>query len=119
MDKRDIDKIEGIIKDRDYSQNYFVDNHSKVYESFLEMAKHTFTSNKLERKVKELIAVGIAIVAANEPMIERHIHHALEHGARYDEVLEAVEVGIETGGAQAAVAARFAIKVIEYYQVKI
>jgi len=119
MDKTDIEKIERIIKDREYSQKYLVEKQSKVYESFLEMARHAFTTKKLERKIKELIAVGIAIVINNEPMIERHIHHAIEFGSTLDEIMEAIEVGIEIGGGQATISARFAIKVIEYYQVKI
>jgi AhpD family alkylhydroperoxidase len=118
MDKIDLEKIDKIIKDREYANNYLISKKSKTYNSFLELEKNTFTSNKLERKYKELIAIGISIVMNCESCIEWHIHQALELGSSFDEILESIEVGIEMGGGPATVSTRFAIKVIEYYQNK-
>ncbi len=42
-----------------------------------------------------------------------HIEQAAAAGASYDEVFEAVEVGIEMGGGPATVAARFALQVMD------
>ena len=42
-----------------------------------------------------------------------HIEQAAAAGATYDEILEAVEVGIEMGGGPATVSARFALQVME------
>ena len=42
-----------------------------------------------------------------------HIEQAAKAGASYDEVLEAMEVGIEMGGGPATVSARFALQVME------
>jgi alkylhydroperoxidase/carboxymuconolactone decarboxylase family protein YurZ len=42
-----------------------------------------------------------------------HTEQAAAAGAAYDEVLEAVGVGIEMGGGPATVAARFALQVME------
>jgi AhpD family alkylhydroperoxidase len=119
MDKVDLEKIDKIIKDREYANNYLISKKSKTYNSFLELEKNTFTSNKLERKYKELIAIGISIVMNCESCIEWHIHQALGLGSSFDEILESIEVGIEMGGGPATVSTRFAIKVIEYYQNKI
>jgi AhpD family alkylhydroperoxidase len=119
MDKIDLEKIDKIIKDREYANNYLISKKSKTYNSFLELEKNTFISNKLERKYKELIAIGISIVMNCESCIEWHIHQALELGSSFDEILESIEVGIEMGGGPATVSTRFAIKVIEYYQNKI
>jgi AhpD family alkylhydroperoxidase len=116
MDKIDLEKIDKIIKDREYANNYLISKKSKTYNSFLELEKNTFISNKLERKYKELIAIGISIVMNCESCIEWHIHQALELGSSFDEILESIEVGIEMGGGPATVSTRFAIKVIEYYQ---
>jgi len=44
-----------------------------------------------------------------------HIEQAASSGATYEEIFEAVEVGIEMGGGPATVSARFALKVM--YQV--
>ena len=42
-----------------------------------------------------------------------HIEQAAAAGASYDELLEAVEVGIEMGGGPATVSARFALQVMD------
>jgi alkylhydroperoxidase/carboxymuconolactone decarboxylase family protein YurZ len=42
-----------------------------------------------------------------------HIEQAAASGATFDELLEAVEVGIEMGGGPATVSARFALEVME------
>jgi len=42
-----------------------------------------------------------------------HIEQAVAAGAGFDEVLEAVEVGIEMGGGPATVSARFALEVLD------
>jgi len=118
MDKTDIEKIEKIIKDRVYSNNYLLAKHSKAYKSFLELEKHSFITDNLDRKFKELIALGISIVVNCESCIEWHIYQALEFGSTFNELIEAIEVAIEMGGGPAAASTRFAIKVIEYYQNK-
>ena len=45
--------------------------------------------------------------------IQRHIEQAAKAGANEQEVLEAVEVGIEMGGGPATVSARFALDVMD------
>ena len=42
-----------------------------------------------------------------------HISEAVKSGATLQEVLEAIEVGIEFGGGPATVSARFAIEVLD------
>jgi AhpD family alkylhydroperoxidase len=118
MDKADIEKIEKIIKDRQDSHNYFVSKDSKTYLSFLELEKNTFKSKKLNKNQKELIAIGISIVINCESCLEWHIKQALESGSSHDEIIEAIEVGIEMGGGPATVSTRFALKVLEYYREK-
>jgi diamine N-acetyltransferase len=116
MDQIDIDKIERIIKDREGSHNLLVNRNSKSYKSFVELEKHAYATNKLERKHKELIALGISIIQNCESCMEWHVHQALEFGASFDEIFEAADVGIEMGGGPAAVSVRFVIKVVEYYK---
>lgn len=116
MDQIDIDKIEKIIEDRERSHEFLLNRHSKAYNSFLELEKHAYSTNKLERKYKELIALGISIIQNCESCMEWHIHQALEFGASFDEIFEAVDVGIEMGGGPATVSTRFVIKVVEYYK---
>jgi len=115
MDLKDKEKIEKIIKDRKTAHRYLVKN-SKVYDSFVQLEKKTFKSTHLNKKNKELIAIGISIIINCESCLEWHIHEALKDGASEEEILEAMEVGIEMGGGPATVSTRFGLKVIEYYK---
>ncbi len=115
MDQRDRDKIEKIIRDRRRAHEKLSATGSGVYRAFLEMEKAAYSGNALSKLHKELIAVGISLVLNCESCLEWHIHQALQSGAGADQVLEAIEVGIEMGGGPATVSSRFALKVLEYY----
>jgi len=114
MDKEDINKIEKIIADRKKAHRYYSDR-SKVYESFTQMEQVTYASAHLDKKYKEMIAIGISIRINCESCLEWHIKQALDHGASKEEIIEAIEVGIEMGGGPATVSSRFAMNVLEYY----
>jgi AhpD family alkylhydroperoxidase len=86
---------------------------SKVYEGFLAMESAAYASGVLEKKQKELIAVGISVVKDCESCMQWHIEQAAASGARYEEIFEAIEVGIEMGGGPATVSARFALEAMD------
>ena len=86
---------------------------SPVYAAFLEMERATYSDRALPTKAKELIAVGISVVLDCESCMQWHVEQAAEAGATAEEVLEAVEVGMEMGGGPATVSARFALEVME------
>ena len=67
----------------------------------------------LAKKDKELIAVGISVVGNCQSCMQWHIEQAAQAGATFEQVLEAVEVGIEMGGGPATVSARFALEVMD------
>jgi alkylhydroperoxidase/carboxymuconolactone decarboxylase family protein YurZ len=48
--------------------------------------------------------------------MEWHIKQALAGGSSHDEIIEAIEVGIEMSGGPGTVASRFAMNVLEYYK---
>ena len=114
MDSKDKTKIEKIKADRKMAHQYFTDN-SEVYRSFVEMELKTYEDGALSRKHKELIAIGISIQINCESCLEWHIKQAVHAGASREEVIEAIEVGMEMGGGPATVASRFAMQVLEYY----
>jgi len=114
MDQEDINKIEKIIADRKKAHRYYTDN-SPVYNSFVQMEEATFIPGHLDKKYKEMIAIGISIRINCESCLEWHIKQALESGASREEIVEAIEVGIEMGGGPATVSSRFALNVLEYY----
>ena len=114
MDKQDREKIEKIIRDRKWAHEKLRDRGSVVYRAFLDMEKAAYSDAALEKKYKELIAVGISVVIDCESCLEWHIREALEAGATKDQILETIDVGIEMGGGPATVSSRFALKVLDY-----
>ena len=112
---RDIEKIEKIQSDRKVANEFYLQN-SEVYRSFVSMERKTYSNGELEKRYKEMIAIGISIIVNCESCLELHIKEALRSGASEKQIIEAIEVGIEMGGGPATVSARFAMKVLEYYR---
>jgi AhpD family alkylhydroperoxidase len=116
MQHEDREKIEKIVQDRKKANETFLSKGSKVYKSFLDLEQKTFSDGNLKKMHKELIAIRISIVINCESCLEWHIKEALKSGASEEQILEAIEVGIEMGGGPATVSSRFALKVLEYYR---
>ena len=114
LSDQDIQKIEKLVADRKQAHSYY-EQRSKVYNAFIDMENQAFSPGKLEKKYKELIAIGISIHINCESCLEWHISEALKSGSSKDEILEAIGVGIEMGGGPSTVSSRFAMKVLEYY----
>ena len=108
-----MNKLNEIARKRKRAHAKLLALKSKVYQAFLEMEKAAFADGALAKKNKELIAVGISVVMDCESCMQWHIEQAAKAGATNQEVLEAVEVGIEMGGGPATVSARFALDVME------
>ncbi len=114
MEPADREKIEKIVSDRKRAHAELV-RSSEGYRAFTKLEEAAFRGGALDERTKELIALGISVHVNCESCMEWHIRQALDRGASREEILEAVEVGIEMGGGPATVAARFALKVLEYY----
>ena len=108
-----MDKLEEISKQRQKAHNKLLSLKSKVYKAFLEMEEATYSDGALLKKTKELIAIGISVVLDCESCMQWHIEQAAKSGASEQEVLEAIEVGIEMACGRTTVSARFALDVME------
>jgi len=108
-----MDKLTRIARQRKQAHAKLLALKSKVYAAFLDMERATYSDGHLPAKHKELIAVGISVVIDCESCMQWHIEQAAKAGATLNDVLEAVEVGIEMGGGPATVSARFALEVME------
>lgn len=84
-----------------------------TWKAFEEMGRVTFAEGALSTRVKELIAIGIAVDERCEGCIRHHIAAALACGATEAEIAEAIAVGAEMGGGPATTAARLAFAVLE------
>jgi AhpD family alkylhydroperoxidase len=108
-----VDDLKEITERRKAAHQRLLQLDSKVYKAFLAMEHAAFSDAALSKKHKELIAVGISVVIDCESCMQWHIEQAADTGATYEEILEAVEVGIEMGGGPATVSARFALEVMD------
>jgi AhpD family alkylhydroperoxidase len=108
--------IESIIRRRKSAHQELLRRGSRVYKAFLDMESAAYADGKLAAMYKELIAVGISVVIDCESCMQWHIQQALASGASEEQVLEAIEVGIEMGGGPATVSARFALQVLDYHR---
>jgi AhpD family alkylhydroperoxidase len=113
-----MNKLEEITAKRKRAHARLIALHSKVYDGFLAMEKAAYHDGALPKKQKELIAVGISVVKDCESCMQWHIEQAAADGATFEELLEAIEVGIEMGGGPATVSARFALEVMESLELK-
>jgi AhpD family alkylhydroperoxidase len=107
-----MDKLQELARRRKEAHGRLLALDAPVYKAFLEMEKAAYSNGALPRKAKELIAVGISITMDCESCMQWHIEQAAKAGATFDELLEAVQVGIEMGGGPATVSARFALEVM-------
>ncbi len=108
-----MDKLDEISHARKKAHQKLLSLKSKVYQSFLQMERATYTDGALPKKTKELIAIGISVVMDCESCMQWHIDQAAACGATQQEILEAVEVGIEMGAGRVTVSARFALEAME------
>ena len=108
-----MNKLDEITARRKRAHAQLLAARSKVYDGFLAMERAAYYDGALPKKQKELLAVGISVVKDCESCMQCHIELAAADGATYEELLEAVEVGIEMGGGPATVSARFALQVME------
>ena len=115
---RAMNKLEELTAQRKRAHAQLLAGKSKVYEGFLAMEKAAYCDGALSKRQKELIAVGISVVKNCESCMQWHIEQAAAEGATFEELLEAIEVGIEMGGGPVTVSARFALEVMESLGVK-
>jgi len=115
MDGEDKAHIEKIIRDRRVANEAMLASGSKTYQAFLDMEAAAYGEGRLERRNKELIALGISIVINCESCMQWHLQQARKAGASREQVLEAIDVAVEMGGGPATVASRFALKALEYH----
>lgn len=70
----------------------------------------------LSTKVKELVALGIAIAIRCDGCIASHVHDAIQHGATREEIAEAVGVAILMGGGPSTVYGSLAMLAYDQFQ---
>jgi AhpD family alkylhydroperoxidase len=77
---------------------------------FARLHASSVTDGELEPKVKELMALAIAIAIHCEDCIAYHVHDALAAGASRQEVAETIGVAVMMGGGPAVVYGALALE---------
>ncbi len=70
----------------------------------------------LSSKVKELIALGIAITVRCNGCLALHVNDALKHGATREEITETIGVAILMGGGPSVVYGAEALEALNQFQ---
>lgn len=107
-----MNKLRDMSKQRKQAHGKLLAMNSQVYKAFLDMESAAFHDGALDKMTKELIAIGISVVINCESCMQWHIEQAVKAGATEQQLLEAIEVGIEMGGGPATAHARFALNVM-------
>lgn len=92
------------------------DNLPEPMLDFADLHRDALADGVLSTKVKELIALGIAITVRCDGCIAYHIHDALCAGATRDEILEAIGVAVLMGGGPAAVYGAEALEAMKQFE---
>jgi AhpD family alkylhydroperoxidase len=83
---------------------------------FANLHKAATASGLLDAKIKELIALAIAVAMRCESCIAYHVHDALKAGANHAEVLETLGVAVMMGGGPATMYACDALTALEQFE---
>jgi AhpD family alkylhydroperoxidase len=81
----------------------------EVMKAFANIAQSALAPKALDRKTKELIAVGIAVAIRCDDCIAFHAKAALEQGASQEELTEALAMAIYIGAGASVMYATHAI----------
>jgi AhpD family alkylhydroperoxidase len=81
----------------------------EVMKAFASIAQSALAPKALDRKTKELIAVGISVAVRCDDCIGFHVKAALEQGASQEEVTEALAMAIYMGAGPSVMYATHAL----------
>ena len=68
-------------------------------EIYFQFYKETYRPSAIDRKTKELVAIGASLAAKCQGCLEGHIKKALKFGASREEISEAIAIAIGVNAA--------------------
>ena len=80
----------------------------EVYEGFGTTYRAAYADGALTARIKELMAVGIAVREGCDGCIASHVRSAVRRGATAEEMAETIGVAIQMGGGPASIYASHA-----------
>jgi len=76
----------------------FREKYPKIARLYDELGKTAIEAGPLDRKMVELVKLGMSIALGSEGAVKSHVRRALEEGALEDEILHVVLLAITTLG---------------------
>ena len=86
---------------------------------FAQLHRGSMAEGAVSKKVKELIALGIAIAARCDACIAYHVHDALRAGATRQEIIETIGVAMMMGGGMATMYGCEAFEALEQFETEL
>jgi len=87
-------------------------------KAFADLARSSIADGALDKKTKELIAVGISVATRCDPCIAFHVEAARKAGASREEVMETVATAIYMGAGPSAMYAAQALEAFDQFTAK-
>jgi len=87
--------------------------------AFMGLHKAAASDGALSAKVKELLALAIAVTVRCDGCIAFHVHDALKAGATREELVEALGVAILMGGGPAVIYATEALNAVDQFEAEL
>ena len=90
----------------------------EVMKNFSAMARSALEAKALDKKTKELIALGISVAIRCEPCITFHAEAAVAQGATRDEISETMGMAIYMGAGPSVMYAAKGLEAFDQYSQK-
>jgi len=87
-----------------------------IMSGFMQLHRAGSADGALSGKIKELIALGIAICVRCDGCIACHIHDAVKVGATHDEIVDTIGVAILMGGGPSVVYGSQALEALKEFE---
>jgi AhpD family alkylhydroperoxidase len=87
-----------------------------IMKDFMRLHSESMDDGVLSKKVKELMALGIAICIRCDDCIAYHVYDSLNAGASHDEIISTIGVAILMGGGPSVVYGSKALDALKEFQ---
>lgn len=113
---KDYEHMIGLMGELSYGIPETMDLYADLHQKTMGHLEHLSNeSSVLSPRLKELIALGIAVAIRCEESVGFHAHDALRAGASIQEALEAIGVAITMGGTPSVMAGSLAIEQLKEF----
>ncbi|SDZ59948.1 alkylhydroperoxidase AhpD family core domain-containing protein [Evansella caseinilytica] len=101
MDQQQMNPMEMALLDYKEGLGVFQQKMPKIAQKYIDFTDVCFAEGELSQKQKQLIALGISVVAQDEYCIIYHTKGCMDQGCSEEEILEAIGVTAAFGGGAA------------------